>query len=204
MRQLADDFASYLYLPRLEGPHVLLRAVEDGLPLFTWEQETFAWAESFDEASSRYGGLRCNQAVSLADVDGPGLVVRPEAARRQMDADMQAGGTNGDDPAGNGTPRPPPIGPCPPGPPPEPEPPRPEPPTRYFGSVSLEATRAGLDASRIADEVVSHLAGLVGAEVDVTLEIEARIPAGAPEHVVRTVTENSRTLKFRSHGFDRE
>ena len=204
LRQLADDFASYLYLPRLEGPHVLLRAVEDGLPLFTWEQETFAWAESFDEASSRYGGLRCNQAVSLADVDSPGLVVRPEAARGQMGADMQAGGTNGDDPAGGGTPRSPTIGPCPPVPPPETEPPRPEPPTRYFGSVSLEAARAGLDASRIADEVVSHLAGLVGAEVEVTLEIEARIPAGAPEHIVRTVTENSRTLKFRSHGFDRE
>ena len=26
----------------------------------------------------------------------------------------------------------------------------------------------------------------------------------APDHVVRTVTENSRTLKFDSHGFERE
>ena len=38
----------------------------------------------------------------------------------------------------------------------------------------------------------------------VTLEIDADIPAGAPDHVVRTVTENSRTLKFNSHGFERE
>lgn len=36
------------------------------------------------------------------------------------------------------------------------------------------------------------------------LEIEAAIPDGAPEHVVRTVTENSRTLKFRTQGFERE
>lgn len=36
------------------------------------------------------------------------------------------------------------------------------------------------------------------------LEIETDIPAGAPDHVVRTVTENSRTLKFDSHGFERE
>jgi hypothetical protein len=36
----------------------------------------------------------------------------------------------------------------------------------------------------------------------VTLEIEAEVPDGAPEHVVRTVTENSRTLKFESHGFE--
>ena len=38
----------------------------------------------------------------------------------------------------------------------------------------------------------------------VTLEIEAKIPGGAPEHVVRTVTENSRTLKFTNHGFETE
>ncbi len=64
--------------------------------------------------------------------------------------------------------------------------------------------RAGLDASQIADEVISHLAGLVGAKVSVTLDIEAEIPDGAPDHVVRTVTENSRTLKFTSHGFEEE
>ena len=27
---------------------------------------------------------------------------------------------------------------------------------------------------------------------------------GAPDHVVRTVTENSRTLKFTSQGFEKE
>ena len=60
------------------------------------------------------------------------------------------------------------------------------------------------DAGKIADEVISHLAGLVGTHVTVTLEIEAEIPAGAPDHVVRTVTENSSTLKFKSHGFEEE
>jgi len=37
-----------------------------------------------------------------------------------------------------------------------------------------------------------------------TLEIEAEIPSGAPDHVVRTVTENSRTLKFTNQGFEKE
>ena len=41
-------------------------------------------------------------------------------------------------------------------------------------------------------------------EATVTLEIEANIPSGASEQVVRTVTENSRTLKFKSHGFENE
>jgi len=42
------------------------------------------------------------------------------------------------------------------------------------------------------------------ANVTVTLEIEAALPDGASEQVVRTVTENCRTLKFESQGFERE
>jgi hypothetical protein len=45
------------------------------------------------------------------------------------------------------------------------------------------------------------MAGLVAVEVRTSLEIEAGVPAGAPENVVRAVTENSRTLKFETHGF---
>jgi hypothetical protein len=70
--------------------------------------------------------------------------------------------------------------------------------------VELEATRVGRDASRIADEVISHLAGLVGATVKVTLEIDAEIPQGASERVVRTVTENSRTPRFTNQGLEEE
>jgi len=38
----------------------------------------------------------------------------------------------------------------------------------------------------------------------VTLETHASLPDGASEQNVRTVTENSRTLKFTSHGFEAE
>jgi hypothetical protein len=34
------------------------------------------------------------------------------------------------------------------------------------------------------------------------LEIDASIPGGAPDNVVRTVTENSRVLKFINQGFE--
>ena len=70
--------------------------------------------------------------------------------------------------------------------------------------MSLDPARVGRDASRIADEVIAHLGGQVGAEVTVTLEIEASLPDGASAQTVRTVTENSRTLKFTSHGFESE
>jgi hypothetical protein len=62
----------------------------------------------------------------------------------------------------------------------------------------------GRDAGRIADEVIAHLAGQVGAEVTVTMEIEVRLPDGASDQLVRIVTENSRTLKFDSQGFEKE
>ena len=77
-------------------------------------------------------------------------------------------------------------------------------PRRFHGSVTLDATRVGRDASRIADEVIAHLAALVGANVTVTLEIHAEVPSGTPDSVVRTVTENCRTLKFSDQGFERE
>jgi len=40
------------------------------------------------------------------------------------------------------------------------------------------------------EEVIAHLESLAGADVRVALEIDARIPNGAPEDVVRIVTEN--------------
>jgi hypothetical protein len=52
--------------------------------------------------------------------------------------------------------------------------------------------------------VIAHLAGLVGAKMKVTLEVEGEVPGGVPDHVVRTVAENARTLKFTSQGFEEE
>ena len=50
-------------------------------------------------------------------------------------------------------------------------------PKRFYGTATLDSTRVGRDASRIADEVIAHLAGLLGAEVTVTLEIDGH-PVG--------------------------
>ncbi len=75
---------------------------------------------------------------------------------------------------------------------------------RYHGTVSLDPMRLARDAARIADEIVQHLTALSGASVEVTLDIAAEMPGGAPDHVLRTVTENGRTLKFTSQGFEEE
>jgi hypothetical protein len=80
----------------------------------------------------------------------------------------------------------------------------PEKATRYHASVKLDPARAGVEASRVAEEVLAHLIGLIGSDVSVTLEIEAEASNGFPEKVVRTVTENGRTLKFTHQGFETE
>jgi hypothetical protein len=72
----------------------------------------------------------------------------------------------------------------------------------FYGTVELDATAVGRDAGQIGEAVIQHLAGQVGARVKVTLEIEAELPEGAPDNVVRTVSENARTLKFKSAGFE--
>jgi predicted AAA+ superfamily ATPase len=198
IRQLVDDFGRYLYLPRLQTPDVLVDAIRSGLALLTWEHDAFAYAESYDEAAARYRGLR-HSAHVVVTRDDVSLLVKPEAAQKQIEQETApplstGGGTSGGTAIKPGDP--PLTAFTPPGPI---RPPRPK---RYHGTVILDPERVGRDASRIADEVVTHLVGLVGSSVHVTLEIEAEIPAGAPDNVVRAVTENCRTLKFKTHGFE--
>jgi Protein of unknown function (DUF499) len=197
IRQLAEDFARYVYLPRLADPTVLISAIRDGLGLLTWEKDSFAYADDLDEKAGRYRGLRHGQLASLS-LDGPtGLLVRPETAKHQLESearsrtdsttDVQKTERRETDSEPKSRHEPPKQG-----------------PRRFHGSVTLDPTRVGRDAGRIADEIVSHLSGLMNSTVKVTLEIDAEIPSGAPDQVVRTVTENCRTLKFTSQGFEQE
>ena len=200
IRQLVEDFARYLYLARFRNSEVLLAAIRDGVALLTWEQDGFAFADGYDEAAGRYRGLRGGQRVTIVDSDTPGMLVKPDVARRQLDTEAakpsEGLGVPGSPGGGGGTTTTTTVGGTPGAPVTAPK------PKRFHGSVTLDSTRVGRDASRIADEVITHLTGLVGGEVTVTLEIHAEIPAGVPENVVRTVTENARTLKFTNQGFE--
>ena len=205
VRQPVEDFTRQLYLPRLAHPTVLGEALRAGVAFLTWRVDTFAYAESLDETSGRYLGLRGGQQVALAP-DAPGLIVKPDIAQQQLVADVPEpppGGGPGvsstpgaatapDDAAtSSGAPT---TGA-----------PKPASSRRYHGTARLDPTRVGRDASQIAEEVIAHLVGLVGAEVTVSIEIDARLPDGASEQVERTVTENGRTLKFeQGSGFERD
>ena len=204
VRQLVDDFARYSYLPRLRDSAVLLEAIRNGLSLMTWEQDSFAYADGYDDGAGRYRGLQSGPRGALTDSD-PGLLIRPEVARKQMNAEVVPAGITSEEAGTTYV-----LGPGKPGGIRETSEEEPSETTsrpaarRYHGSVKLDPTRVGRDAGQVADEVIAHLAGLLGSDVKLTLEIEANIPDGAPEQVVRTVTENSRTLNFDDSGFETE
>jgi hypothetical protein len=196
VRQLWSDYAQYLYLPRLRDASILADAVRDGVALLTWESDAFAYADGWVEGTGRYVGLRAGEHVDVS-ADAGGLVVKSDVARRQLDQEARARGqVLGDGTLGRRftveveeT---------------KPEQERDVRPRRFYGSVTLDPVRLSRDAGQIAEAIVQHLTGLVGARVEVRLEVQADIPDGAPDDVVRTVTENARTLRFDSHGFERE
>jgi hypothetical protein len=197
VKQLADDFAKYLYLPRVRDPQVLADAIRDGVALFTWKQETFAYADSFDSTSGRYRGLQAGRQVEIR-LNPESVVVKPGPAAEQFDRESAAAAqsevnTGVGQSTGAGS-RAAPTSAAPK-------------PTeavlrRFHASAHIDPTRLSRDVDLIASSVVQHLSGLLDASVKITIEIDAEIPSGAPDNVVRTVTENCRTLKFDQHGFD--
>ena len=211
VRQLVEDFGQYLYLPRLTGGEVLARAVENGLGLMTWEQEAFAFADDFDEDGKRYAGLRFMEHVRVT-AESRGLVVRAEAARAQIDVSEVPAGDGMDATAppphaspavsagrgglagrGSGTARPDRDVAADP---------RRRVARRFHATATLNPKRIGPKAGEIAEEVVSHLDALVGADVRVTLEIEVTVRDGVPERIEQIVTDNCASLRFDAHAFE--
>jgi hypothetical protein len=211
VKQLVDDFAKYLYLPRVKNAQVILDAIQDGVGLLTWAQDTFGYADLYDATAGRYRGLEAGRRPTVS-LNASSVVVKPDVAAVQIEKDSApatttatgsgngegagtGAGTTGGGSAGTGgetgkgagdggtKPKTPVL-------------------RRFHGSAKIDATRLSRDVDLIASSVVQHLAGLLDAKVTITLEIEAEIPSGAPDNVVRTVTENCRTLKFENQGFE--
>jgi hypothetical protein len=154
VKQLAEDMAKYLYLPRLRDDDVLLAAIREGVAPRLIPSETFAYAERWDEQKKRYVGLSVNRTIRVL-LEGESLVVKPDVAAAQLAAEQaQQPGPAGAGGNGNGGQSPgvtlppstvtPPVGPVTPLPV---EPPKPR---RFFGSVKLDPVRLARDADRIA------------------------------------------------------
>lgn len=203
IRQLCEDFARYVYLPRLQSPRILAEAVQDGLALFTWQTDTFAYADHWDEDKKRYAGLRAGKNIPIKP-DSDALLVKSDIAAEQMESEKTVpekppskvsekvktgqgdGGGQGEKTADTQKPE------------------KKQNPRRFYGSCKLDPARMTRDLGTITDEVIQHLTSLLGATVRVSLEIHAEVPDGVPENIVRIVNENSRTLKFQQYGFEEQ
>ena len=212
VKQVWDAMCAYCYLPRLRDESVLVASIQAGVA----SGDYFGYATSVS-AHGRYEGLTFGAPAAAAIyVDAASVFVRPEAARAQLEAERmqpaaasgaEAGAADAEAKTGTGlagsgeaSGRPPPAAAAgPAGRPVEPPPPR-----RFFATVRLDPDRAGRDMGTVAEEVLQHLTILPGAEVEVSVEISAKVPDGVGQTVRRIVEENCRTLRFRSHGFEEE
>lgn len=141
-------------------------------------------------------------------LDDASVLVKPDVAAKQLEADAaeqteveppqpdfdgkEGGspyGTSGGETEGAGTGTVPPQAAA---------------PKRFYGTVPLDTIRTGPAAQQVIEEVVQHLTSLSGADVEVTMEIQAKVSDGVPDDVVRTVTENCRTLRFITQEFEEE
>ena len=87
VKQLAEDMAKYLYLPRLRDDDVFLAAIREGVAPRLIPSETFAYAERWDEQKKRYVGLAVGRTIRVL-LEGESLVVKPDVAAAQLAADQ--------------------------------------------------------------------------------------------------------------------
>ena len=69
-------------------------------------------------------------------------------------------------------------------------------------SANLDNVRINRDVNTYVQEIIQHLSAVTGATVELKLEVEVNAPEGIPNNVVRTVSENCRTLRVTDFGFD--
>lgn len=195
--QLWEDFAKYIYLPRLRDQEVLMSTIESGPSSTVWQSEGFAVAAG--EEAERYLGLAAGSHPG--PISPTALIVKPEFAIGQLETEADAkeapAGANG---AGGGTQAGGAAGPGA-------DPQEPEAPTErvFRGTVTLDGSRPVKHFGDISQEILDHFVGKDGVELEIELIVTASHEEGFTEHVVRTVTENSRTLKFDPNsGFSKE
>jgi len=205
VKKLWDYLCTYCYLPRLANESVLEEAIRTGLN----STEYFAFASGFD--GTRYIDLKFNQYVGM--VERSGYLVKLDAAQKQLKEDVErrqvaatvtaAQSDGGGNTASTGvgtyalpetrdTPdviQDPPAAGVPKN-------------KHFYMSAKLDTTRIGRDVQKLAEEVINHLLSVDGANVEISLEVNVKSAEGLSPQVVRTVSENCRTLKVQTFGFD--
>ncbi|MBN1811062.1 MAG: hypothetical protein JXA14_04425, partial [Anaerolineae bacterium] len=186
LKQLWEYLAQYCYLPRLFDREVLVKAVKDGVGRL---DAPFAYATG-KSAEGYHTGLVL-RGLGTVYFDERSLLVHPEHVVTPPEVEVEVTDKGGTKTSGGGGQK---IGE------------KPEPVekviSRYYGRVAVDAQRVNKEMGLIVEEVIQRLTSQVGCEVEITVEIKARKADGFEEGTIRTVSENSRTLKFETFGFE--
>jgi hypothetical protein len=195
--EVAEWFASYVYLPKLRDGVVLQGAIRDTVAKL---DPTFGYADRFDEPAGCYRNLIW--AKTPPDImPATAVLVRAAEALDQLRRDAAAVATG---PGGATSPGRQPTEPSGTGAVPTESKPEPRNPRRFYGSVEIDMVRPVKTFDSIVNAVVMELQRTQGAKVKLTLEIQAEAPNGFAEGDVSVVRDNARQLKFRaeSTGFE--
>ena len=220
VKTLWEQLCTYCYLPRLASEEVLMQAIHEGVN----SDQYFALAAGFD--GTRYIDLMFNRSVS--HVDKSALLVKmsvaqkqlaEDAAKRQVEMDAAAsdrehtaapygengqgdmtGGAFGSADTAHGSVA---DGTSPYGRPmPAVSAPAPAKKRRFFLSAALDTTRINRDVQNYVEEIIRHLTSEDGTRVTISLEVEAESDNGFSPQIIRTVSENARTLGAKDVGFE--
>ncbi|HEY5230228.1 MAG TPA: hypothetical protein VIJ11_04935, partial [Galbitalea sp.] len=201
LRELTEDIARYPYLTRLKDESVLANSVRDGLGKTTWEVETFAYADAYDETTRAYLGLAAGGNAAAAHVDlVRGLLVKPDVAAAQFararaavdggadkspaSQDDSEGGCAG---AGGG------IGGG------APATVRPH---RFYQRVTItDATLLPRVVNKLANDIVALLAAK-GARMDIAIDVSAELATGIDQPLEERLRANSSAHEFPAPEFD--
>ncbi|WP_344518526.1 DUF499 domain-containing protein [Streptomyces rectiviolaceus] len=205
--RLWELHTKYPYMNRLRDRSVLDQGIEDVLSHITWESDGFALATGYDVTTGRYQGLvlPC-QGVTFGQITDTTLLVRSDLAVAQEAADLAEAAARRPEPAdphevadddnsrgsGGAAPTRPTSGATAPAPTP-----LPQVPTRFYAHARLDTEQYSKHATKYAFEILQHLEA-IGADVEITVEIQATAPGGFPPDKVRTLTENANTLKLQA------
>jgi predicted AAA+ superfamily ATPase len=185
VKALFELYAQYVYLQRLTDPTVLRTTISNGVSSMTWTQDGFAFADTFDQAKSRFGGLVVRQLVDVG-VEGRGFLVAPSVATPQLEVESAPRSPEGT-PDKGGQPTPGSA---------QPADTRVAKKTRFYGRVRPNVNKLGSSVGQVAQDIVAHLQLLEDADIEVTLEIRATAPSGIDAKTARIVNTNASALKF--------
>jgi uncharacterized protein len=189
--KLWEDLVSYPYFPRLFNRDVLLAAISDGVG--DSNDPAFGYAAAV--VDGEYRNFRYGE-VGKIYADGQDVIINPQVAAElaeQLEEDEEPPITpdrqeNGTDVSGGDAP----------------DAPIPSLPKnrRYYGSVQINEQRINREIGVIVEEIVERLVADPNAEVNIRLEVTAQNREGFDDATVRTIKENSRTLKFDTYDFE--